>query len=287
MPQLPINTSYLIVAFYQFVELTDLRKLQSELKNICLQHNVMGTILLAEEGINGTVASSYSGIEALVAFLKADDRFKTLNPAPDQNGHAKEIEFKYSEAETMPFHKTKIMIKDEIVKLGLANHSRNIQPSIKTGQYIAPENWNDLLAQQDLILIDTRNDFEVALGTFPGAINPKTEKFSEFKNFVDNHLSSEKLSNPSNLCEKVSSNAPAKNKVNKNKKIAMFCTGGIRCEKASAYLLEKGFEEVYQLEGGILKYLEKIPKEESLWQGECFIFDKRRVLKPETIKASS
>lgn len=279
------ESPYLIVAFYQFVELKELPQLQSELKNICLHHQILGTILLAEEGINGTVASSHPGIEALVAFLKADNRFKTFNPDPDQNGHAKEMEFKYSEAEIMPFHKTKIMIKNEIVKLGISNHSNNIHPSKKTGQYVAAEDWNDLISDQDVLLIDTRNDFEVALGSFPGAINPKTEKFSDFKDFVDNHLSSENSSNPS---EKASRNdETTKNEVSKSKKIAMFCTGGIRCEKASAYLLEKGFEEVYQLEGGILKYLEKIPKEESLWEGECFIFDKRIILKPETIKASS
>jgi UPF0176 protein len=234
----PTESPYLVAAFYKFVKLGvlgDLLHLQEELKAVCLENNIMGTILLAEEGINGTVASTAEGIETLQTFLSSKPCFKDLA-------------YKYSTTIDSPFKKTKILIKNEIITF----HNPQINPCVKTGQYVAPEDWNDLISQEDVLLIDTRNDYEIELGTFQGAINPETEKFSDFPKFVKDNLSQIQ-----------------------RKKVAMFCTGGIRCEKASAYLLEQGFEEVYQLDGGILKYLEKIPEDKSLWKGECFIFDNR------------
>lgn len=254
IPNTNTEKPYLVVAFYQFVTITDteLLQLQAELKTICKQYEIFGTILLAEEGMNGTVASIEEGIHALVNFFSEHSSFAHM-------------EYKYSETMLMPFQKTKVVIKKEIVTLGIDH----INPNKKTGIYVEPKDWNTLISEENVLLIDTRNDFEVELGTFQGATNPKTEKFSDFPAFVEN------LKNEL-------SNALAHDKP---KKIAMFCTGGIRCEKASAYLLEQGFAEVYQLEGGILKYLEKIPKENSLWQGECFIFDRRRILEKDSIKA--
>lgn len=232
-------SSYRVIAFYKFVEIENIQPLQTDLKSICELHSILGTILLAEEGINGSVAGSEAGIKALILFLNSNICFENM-------------EYKYSETALMPFKKIKIVIKQEIVTFRISN----INPRKKTGKFVSPEAWNDLISQEEVLLIDTRNDFEVELGTFQGAINPQTQKFSDFPEFIEREGLRKKQG---------------------HKKIAMFCTGGIRCEKASAYLLEQGFEEVYQLEGGILKYLEKIPSENSLWQGDCFIFDRRRI----------
>lgn len=242
---------YRVVAFYKFVEIENIHDLQSDLISFCDKHSILGTILLAEEGINGTVAGTDSAINALVTFLNSHACFGNM-------------EYKYSETILMPFKKIKVILKKEIVTFEVPH----INPSKKTGKFISPEDWNNLISQEEVFLIDTRNDYEVELGTFQGAINPKTQKFTDFPEFM----------------EREGLNIMAQNK---HKKIAMFCTGGIRCEKASAYLLEQGFEEVYQLEGGILKYLEKIPTENSLWQGECFIFDRRNVLKKEQVLSGS
>lgn len=284
------STAYLVVAFYKFVTLTKLSHLQTELKSFLLQHHIFGTILLAEEGINGTVASTEEGIKNLLTFLKSKESFL-------------DIECKFSESPIMPFKKAKVVIKKEIVTLGVPG----INPLKRTGKYVAPEAWNALIAREDVLVIDTRNDFEVLMGSFQNAQNPNTQKFSDFPNFVEQHLLSENVCNIGNIShcpeeqkdqedqedqeskqdqkhQKDQGEYGDRSKRGKHKKIAMFCTGGIRCEKASAYLLEQGFEEVYQLEGGILKYLEKIPKENSLWQGECFIFDQRRILEKENIK---
>ncbi len=254
---------FLVVAFYNFISLDDLPRLQADLKSICQKNSIFGTILLAKEGINGTVASTEEGIKALVHFLESNHYFKNDNAnianKAESTSANKKMEFKYSKAMRLPFKKTKVIIKNEIVTLGLPE----INPLKNTGHYVAAEAWNDLISEEEVLVIDTRNAFEVELGLFQGAINPETQKFSDFPSFVQNHI------------------IPKIPK--KNKKIAMFCTGGIRCEKASAYLIEQGFHEVYQLEGGILKYLEKIPKENSLWNGECFIFDNRIILKKEAI----
>jgi UPF0176 protein len=225
----------IVAALYKFAELPDYQEMQPALLNFCIECELYGTLLLAEEGINGTVAGSRAGIDALIAFLKADQCFADL-------------EHKESCAEAMPFTRMKVKLKKEIVTLGVPG----INPNEKVGTYVAPEDWNALISDPDVILIDTRNGYECDIGTFRGAIDPHTTTFREFPAYVSENFD------------------PAR-----HKKIAMFCTGGIRCEKASSLMVEQGFEQVYHLQGGILKYLEKIPPAESLWQGECFVFDQR------------
>lgn len=230
------NVSKIIVAaLYKFAKLPDYRERQPELHDFCVSQELYGTLLLAEEGINGTVAGTRAGIDALIAFLKADQRFADL-------------EHKESYADEMPFTRMKVKLKKEIVTLGVAG----INPNEKVGTYVAPEDWNALISDPDVVLIDTRNGYEVDIGTFRGAIDPQTTTFREFPAYIDKNF------NPA-----------------RHKKIAMFCTGGIRCEKASSLMVAQGFEQVYHLQGGILKYLEKVPPEQSLWQGECFVFDQR------------
>ena len=224
-----------VAALYKFARLHDYRELQPGLLDFCVAHGLNGTILLAAEGINGTVAGTRAAVDALLVFLRADARLA-------------DIEHKESPAGGMPFDRMKVRLKKEIVTLGVPG----INPNDNVGVYVAPEDWNALIADPDVVLIDTRNGYEYDIGTFRGAIDPHTTSFRQFPDYVRKNLGAEK-----------------------NKKIAMFCTGGIRCEKASAFMLAEGFNEVYHLRGGILKYLEKIPAEKSLWQGECFVFDQR------------
>lgn len=225
----------IVAALYKFAKLPDYQEMQPELFDFCVRQDLYGTLLLAEEGINGTVAGTRAGIDALIAFLRSDPRFADL-------------EHKESYADEMPFTRMKVKLKKEIVTLGVAG----INPNEKVGTYVAPEDWNELISDPDVVLIDTRNGYECDIGTFRGAIDPKTTTFREFPAYVSQNF------NPG-----------------KHKKVAMFCTGGIRCEKASSLMVEHGFEQVYHLQGGILKYLEKIPPAESLWEGECFVFDQR------------
>lgn len=224
-----------VAALYKFATLTDYHALHASVLDCCVANKLKGTLLLAHEGINGTVAGSRAGIDALLAFLRADARLATL-------------EHKESLAEEMPFYRMKVRLKKEIVTLGVPG----IDPNVKVGTYVAPEDWNALISDPEVVLVDTRNDYEYDIGTFQGAVDPKTTTFREFPAYVKQNLD------------------PAK-----HKKVAMFCTGGIRCEKASAYMLAQGFENVYHLQGGILKYLEKVPAAQSLWEGECFVFDQR------------
>lgn len=230
------NPSQTVVcALYKFVTLKDYEQLRQPLLDVMLKNEVRGTLLLAEEGINGTVAGSRSGIDALLAWLTSDARFA-------------DISYKESYDEGTPFNRTKVKLKKEIVTMGV----EGIDPKHVVGTYVKPNEWNDLISDPDVLLVDTRNNYEVDIGTFKNAVNPQTETFREFPEYVDKHL------DPT-----------------KHKKVAMFCTGGIRCEKSTAFLKEKGFDEVYHLEGGILKYLEEVPEENSLWEGECFVFDNR------------
>lgn len=228
-----------VAALYKFASLPDYKEMQQPLLDVCNSHLIKGTLLLAQEGINGTVAGSRAGIDALLRHLRSDPRLA-------------DIEYKESPAEEMPFYRMKVRLKKEIVTLGIPG----IDPSKKVGTYVPPEEWNGLISDPDVIVVDTRNSYEYEIGTFKGAIDPHTQTFREFPQFVSQNL------DPS-----------------RHKKIAMFCTGGIRCEKASSFMLEQGFEEVYHLQGGILKYLEKVPSEDSLWQGECFVFDQRVAVK--------
>ncbi|MCW3171732.1 oxygen-dependent tRNA uridine(34) hydroxylase TrhO [Shewanella subflava] len=228
-------TTFVVCALYKFVALPNFEAIRQPLLNVMEQHEVKGTLLLASEGINGTVASSKAGIEALLAWL-------------DNQPGLDHIVTKLSFDDEMPFYRTKVKLKKEIVTMGV----EGIDPRKVVGTYVKPKDWNALISDPDVLLVDTRNDYEVQIGTFEHAVNPVTETFREFPEYVKQNLD------------------PAK-----HKKVAMFCTGGIRCEKSTAYLKEQGFEEVYHLEGGILKYLEEVQPEESLWKGECFVFDNR------------
>jgi UPF0176 protein len=224
-----------VCALYKFVKLNDYPELKSPLLKVMNDNGIVGTLLLAHEGINGTVAGSRAAIDTLLNWLNQDQR---LNP----------IEFKESLTDICPFKRTKVKLKKEIVTMGV----EDIDPTQVVGTYVDPKQWNQLISDPEVLLIDTRNDYEVQVGTFKNAVNPHTETFREFPQYVQQHLDP-----------------------NRHKKVAMFCTGGIRCEKSTAYLKQLGFEQVYHLKGGILKYLEEVPKEQSLWQGECFVFDDR------------
>lgn len=224
-----------VAALYQFVTLEDFHELREPLLQACIAAAVKGTLLLAQEGINGTIAGPREGIDKVLAYLRSDPRLANLVHKESYDDH-------------MPFYRMKVKLKKEIVTMGV----EGIDPNDVVGTYVNPLDWNDLVNDPEVVLIDTRNDYEVGIGTFAGAVDPHTTAFREFPRYVrDNY-------DPT-----------------KHKKVAMFCTGGIRCEKASAFMLKEGFEEVYHLEGGILKYLEEVPPEESTWEGECFVFDSR------------
>ena len=228
-------SQYVVCALYKFVALEDYKAIRQPLTDVMEANQIKGTLLLAAEGINGTVSGTQQGIDNLLAWLNSDERF---NP----------ISYKISFHDTQPFYRTKVKLKKEIVTMGV----EGIDPRRTVGTYVKPAEWNALISDPDVVLIDTRNDYEIEIGTFKNAVNPNTKTFREFPDYVKENLD------------------PAK-----NKKVAMFCTGGIRCEKSTAYLKEQGFEEVYHLEGGILQYLEDVPKEETMWEGDCFVFDNR------------
>ncbi|MGK0503849.1 MAG: UPF0176 protein [Alteromonadaceae bacterium] len=228
-------STYIVCAMYKFVALENFEAMRQPLLSAMESNGIKGTLLLASEGINGTVSGTREGIDGLLQYLNADER---INP----------ISCKESLHEEQPFYRTKVKLKKEIVTMGV----EGIDPRKTVGTYVKPSDWNALISDPDVTVIDTRNGYEIEIGTFKHAIDPKTETFREFPEYVAKTLSPEK-----------------------NKKVAMFCTGGIRCEKSTAYLKEQGFDEVYHLEGGILQYLEDVPKEESLWEGDCFVFDNR------------
>jgi UPF0176 protein len=234
--------SYKVAAFYQFVELPDFEALREPLRNMCAALDIKGIVLLAAEGINGTVAGSEVALDALINQLGNGALF---------GGRLDNLELKFSAASDMPFKRMKVRLKKEIVTLGDPDND----PNERVGTYVDAADWNALLNDPDVVLLDTRNQFEVEMGTFAGAIDPQLKSFGGFREYADRSLDPKT-----------------------HKKIAMFCTGGIRCEKASSYLLSRGFEEVYHLKGGILKYLETIPEAESRWRGECFVFDQRVAL---------
>jgi UPF0176 protein len=234
--------AYSVAAFYQFAALPDFRELREPLRVLCAELGLRGSVLLAHEGINGTIAGSNEGIAAFVEALQHGKLF---------GGRLHNLELKYSAADAMPFGRLKVRLKKEIVTLGDAS----VDPISRAGTYVEAAHWNELIADPGTLVLDTRNAFEVAMGTFEGAIDPGIKSFGEFKDFTARELSPQK-----------------------HRRIAMFCTGGIRCEKASAYLLARGFAEVFHLKGGILKYLEDMPASESRWRGECFVFDERVAL---------
>jgi len=228
-------TTYLVAALYKFVSLPDYKAIREPLLAFCNLHGVKGSLLLAKEGINGTIAGKPEGVKAVLAFLRSDPRFAAL-------------EHKESFADEMPFYRMKVKLKKEIVTMGVPE----IDPNHIVGSYVKPEDWNALISDPEVVVIDTRNDYEVAIGTFKGAIDPKIKNFRDLPSWI----------------------AQQKNLANKPK-VAMFCTGGIRCEKSTAYMKAQGFNEVYHLQGGILKYLEVVPEAQSMWEGDCFVFDER------------
>ena len=230
-----MEKKYFIVSLYKFVSFSDYVSYKPKILNFCSNKKIKGTILLAEEGINATIAGEKSDIFEFLEFLRADDRFSVIG-------------YKESYADEIPFHRMKVKLKKEIVTLG----QPNINPVEKSGIRVDPKDWNNLITDPNVVVVDARNEYENQIGTFRNALSPKTTNFREFPKFVKEKL------NPKS-----------------NKKIAIFCTGGIRCEKASVYMLNNGFKNVYQLNGGILKYLEEIETDKSLWEGECFVFDSR------------
>jgi len=235
--------TYLTTAMYHFVSLPHFETLREPLLQFCMSKNIKGTLLLADEGINGTLAGSEKSILEFLHFLKNDSLFE---------GNFKKLGHKESWSDKHPFYRMKVKLKKEIVTLGVPG----VSPTKIVGKYVKPQDWNAIISDPEVILIDTRNDYEYSIGTFKNAINPKTTTFREFPKYVKTHFDPKK-----------------------HKKVAMFCTGGIRCEKASSFMMNEGFDEVYHLEGGILKYLEEVNPDESLWQGECFVFDQRVAIK--------
>lgn len=235
-----------VVALYRFVRLDDYESMREPLLNFCLDRHVRGTLLLAHEGINGTVAGSDSAIDELLNYLRADDRLADLD-------------CKFSSHEERPFLRMKVKLKREIVTMG----QENIDPNVCVGRYASPQEWNALIDDPDVLVIDTRNEYEVEIGTFAGAVNPHTNSFREFPDWVEQNLDPKK-----------------------HKKVAMFCTGGIRCEKSTSLLVSRGFEDVWHLKGGILNYLEQTPEEDTRWEGECFVFDSRVAVNHQLEKGS-
>jgi len=249
LPQYPANimtqsfkqseqtTSWHVAALYKFVRVADCPALKEQLDKICIRHHIKGTLLVAYEGLNGTIAAAEkSDLVAALTAIRNIPGFENLD-------------FKTSTASEPPFPRLKVRLKKEIVTMGVGD----LDPAVNAGTYVKPEDWNALISDPDTITIDTRNDYEYAIGTFKGAIDPETVAFRDFPDWVEkNH-----------------------NRLGAAKKIAMFCTGGIRCEKSTAYMKKLGYDEVYHLEGGILKYLENVPKSETMWEGNCFVFDER------------
>ena len=229
----------IIASFYKFIDWSDFQEKKPVLEKICRQNNIVGTILLAPEGINGTISGSQEEILTTIEELKKDSRLSDL-------------ESKFAEALGETFKRMKVRLKKEIVSMG----KENVNPGQITGTHVSEEEWNQIIQDPNTLIVDTRNEYEHAIGSFEGSVNPKTNSFRQFPKWVEKQLK------------------PLMEKQNK-KKVAMFCTGGIRCEKASSYLLQEGYEEVFQLQGGILKYLENIEPKNSLWEGECFVFDER------------
>ena len=235
-PELPANAAmanFLVAALYRFVDFPDFEEWREPLLELCRAQEVKGTLLLAKEGINGTIAGPESGVQSVLDHLRADPRFADLQP-------------KYSSASEALFHRMKVRLKKEIVTMGV----EGIDPNQLVGTHVSPQEWNAMIQDPSVTVIDTRNDYEVAIGTFAGAQNPNLGSFREFPAWL-------------------------KSEVEDGQKVAMFCTGGIRCEKSTAFLKQLGVREVFHLEGGILKYLETVPEDKSLWEGECFVFDER------------
>jgi UPF0176 protein len=251
------NESFLVATFYKFTQISNLPEFKARLKSLLDKHQIKGTIILASEGLNSTICGKTKNIQAFIQELAKIEELQNLT-------------YKFASSIDQCFKRTKVKIKKEIVTFGFSLHNKLSESNLQVGRYVSATLWNQLIEDENTILIDTRNDFEVQMGSFINSVNPDTKKFTEIKKFSEDLLKG--IFEAGNTKPK--------------QKIAMFCTGGIRCEKYSAYLLERckeyGFEDIYHLEGGILKYLEEVPEEQSLWKGDCFVFDERRSVNHKT-----
>ncbi len=226
---------FFVATFYKFARVEDCESLQSSIRRCCVEHGVLGIILIAEEGVNATISGSREDVLAVIDFIRSDERFADLS-------------WKESTCDDRPFRKMRVRLKKEIVTMGVPG----VDPSCLVGTYVQPEEWNALIGDPDVIVIDTRNDYEVEIGSFEGAVNPDIQSFGQLPEWLADRIDA-----------------------SQRPRVAMFCTGGIRCEKSTALLRQAGIDEVYHLEGGILKYLEEVPEDRSLWRGQCFVFDER------------
>lgn len=274
-----------VVSFYKFADFPDHARLRQPLKLLCEELRVSGGIILAPEGINGSICGTRESVEKVLAFIQSDDRLKGLrrvespvSPEEEAIHHGHTSSSPLAAGEDAPFRwdHVRVKLKKEIVSLGMPA----VSPIEKVGKYVSPRDWNALISDPDTVVIDVRNNYETRIGKFKGAVDPRTRAFREFPSWVEDEFQPSEPENGHSEVEVYGANGSTENQLEISKpktpqRVAMYCTGGIRCEKASSFLLSKGFEEVYHLEGGILKYLEEVPETESLWEGECFVFDKR------------
>ncbi|KAA8539705.1 hypothetical protein F0562_026397 [Nyssa sinensis] len=274
--------SLVVICFYRFADFPDHAAMRKPLKDLCEQLRVSGGIILAPEGINGSICGTRESVEKILGFIQTDDRLKGLRQvespvSPEEeaihHGHSSSSPLAAGEDAPFRWDHVRVKLKKEIVTLGMPT----VSPIEKVGKYVSPRDWNSLITDPDTVVIDVRNNYETRIGKFKGAVDPCTTAFREFPSWVDDQF---QLAEPEGQSQLNGSTGSTKTQVENGgqkmpSKVAMYCTGGIRCEKASSFLLSKGFKEVYHLEGGILKYLEEVPKSESLWEGECFVFDKR------------
>ncbi|KAL1349656.1 hypothetical protein HN51_026166 [Arachis hypogaea] len=282
-PESDVDESLVVVSFYKFADFSDHAAMRKALKELCQQLRVSGGIILAPEGINGSICGTRESVEKVLAFIQSDDRLKGLrrvespvSPEEEAIHHGHSASSPLAAGEDAPFRwdHVRVKLKKEIVTLGMPS----VSPIEKVGKYVGPKEWNTLISDPDTVVIDVRNNYETRIGKFKGAVDPCTSSFREFPSWVEEHfqltgcgLPEVEVDNSIKSDESEMENP----KQNMPKRVAMYCTGGIRCEKATSLLLRKGFKEVYHLEGGILKYLEEVPEKQSLWEGECFVFDKR------------
>ncbi|CAH9121547.1 unnamed protein product [Cuscuta epithymum] len=276
------ESKLVVVSFYKFADFPDHAELREPLKELCEQLHVSGGIILAPEGINGSICGIQDSVEEVLAYIECDNRLKGLRRVespvgPEEeaihHGHTRSSPLAAGEGAPFRWDHVRVKLKKEIVTLGMPS----VSPIERVGKYVKPKDWNALISNPDVVVIDVRNDYETRIGKFKGAVDPCTESFRNFPSWVDNHFVLRESNDQMQFS--VSNAVPEKETVEREKKplprVAMYCTGGIRCEKASSLLLRNGFEEVYHLEGGILKYLEEVPESMSLWEGECFVFDQR------------
>ncbi|KAM7499458.1 hypothetical protein LguiA_023872 [Lonicera macranthoides] len=278
----PDSPPLVVVSFYKFADFSDHALLRKPLKDLCEQLRVSGGIILAPEGINGSICGTRESVEKVIGFIQTDDRLKGLRQvespvSPEEeaihHGHTSSSPLAAGEDAPFRWDHVRVKLKKEIVSLGMPS----VSPCERVGKYVSPREWNGLISDPDTVVIDVRNDYETRIGKFKGAVDPCTTAFREFPSWVDDQF---QLAQPQEQVKSDGSSGRTEKQIEEKcqkmpPRVAMYCTGGIRCEKASSFLLSKGFKEVYHLEGGILKYLEEVPKKESLWEGECFVFDKR------------